>query len=348
MNGITINLNNHDSAIYTGIKWREAGRFLPVSGVVIVTDDNVKQIYGNLFPPFPVFSIEPGEGSKSISTIEHLASKLLDAGIDRSGFILGIGGGVVCDITGFLASVYMRGVKFGFVSTTLLSQVDASVGGKNAVNAAGAKNILGCFRQPEFVICDPEMLKTLPEDEYLSGLPELIKMGLIMDYNLFAKIENNCADILERDTSLLEYLVSVSLGLKASVVMEDEQELTGRRMILNFGHTFGHVIESAARLKHGFAVAAGMIIAAEISVSAGLLRKDDCTRIKALLRKLSLVPSYNLSEKIFETMLLKDKKKQGENINFVLLESLGKAVVMKIRLRDIMDIYKSLSQNNES
>src|SRR5664280_1603723 len=144
-----------------GEKWESVTDRLPKDGVVIITDHTVKELYGDKFPVVPVFSIWPGEGSKKLSVIEHLAGQLLETGVDRKGFVLAIGGGVVCDIAGFLASVYMRGIRCGYVSTTLLSQVDASTGGKNGVNLGGTKNMLGTIRQPEFVICDPAMLLTL-------------------------------------------------------------------------------------------------------------------------------------------------------------------------------------------
>lgn len=170
MEKIIIETTGSGSEILVGEKWEAVSQMLPDKGTVIITDDNVNQLYGDKFPEAPVFSVSPGEGSKKMQIIEYLAEKLLDAGVDRSGFILAIGGGVVCDIAGFLASIYMRGIRCGYVSSTLLSQVDASTGGKNGVNLGGTKNMLGTIRQPEFVICDPEMLQTLPEQEYLSGL----------------------------------------------------------------------------------------------------------------------------------------------------------------------------------
>jgi len=345
LNRITINLNNSKSEIYIGLNWNEFSRFIPVQNTVIITDDNIKNIYGSHFPQLPVFSVKPGEESKTLQVVTSLTERLLECGIDRSGFLVGIGGGVVCDLTGFLASIYMRGIRFGFVSTSLLSQVDASVGGKNAVNLGKVKNVLGCFRQPEFVICDPQMLNTLPEEEYLSGLAELIKMGLIMDYNLFSLAEQNRGRLLNRDIELLEYMISVSVELKASVVREDEKEVSGKRMILNFGHTFGHVIETMAEMKHGFAVAAGMVIASDISVQAGLLEPAARDRIVNLLKELKLIKEYNVPDAVFEEMLLKDKKKQGDNISFVLLESPGKAVISKINTRELMEFYKVLKRS---
>ena len=158
MEKIIINIPGFRSEILVGERWEALTGLFPEKGAVIITDDNVNQLYGDRFPKLPVFSLSPGEGSKKLEVIEYLAEKLLEAGIDRSGFILAIGGGVVCDVAGFLASVYMRGIRCGYVSSTLLSQVDASTGGKNGVNLGGTKNMLGTIRQPEFVICDPEML----------------------------------------------------------------------------------------------------------------------------------------------------------------------------------------------
>ena len=239
-------------------------RLLPENGVVIITDDTVKELYGDKFPDVPVFSILPGEGSKKLEVIEHLAGQLLEEGVDRTGFMLAIGGGVVCDIAGFLASVYMRGIRCGYVSTTLLSQVDASTGGKNGVNLGGTKNMIGTIRQPEFVICDPALLRSLPEQEYLSGLAELIKTAVIGDKELFELIEKSFDEIMSRNIDLLAELVAKSVRFKGMVVSEDEKE-TGIRRILNFGHTYGHAIEMQKGLKHGFAVASGMELATAFS-----------------------------------------------------------------------------------
>ena len=261
MEKIILNTLAAKSEIYVGLPWESVCDLLPDRGVAIITDNNVLRLYGNRFPDFPVFSIVPGEESKTISVIENLACKMLDAGIDREGFLLAIGGGVVGDITGFLASIYMRGIKFGSVSTTLLSQVDASVGGKNGVNLGDTKNVIGMVKQPAFVICDPVMLSTLPEDEFMSGLAELIKTAIIGDSDLFEMIEKNSNAIINHDDELLSALIARSVRFKSLVVSEDELE-TGLRRILNFGHTFGHTIELTQKIKHGFAVASGMELAA--------------------------------------------------------------------------------------
>jgi 3-dehydroquinate synthase len=338
---ITINTACHKSDILIGEKWTNFRKYIPGESAVIITDDNILNFYGKNFTGLPVISISPGEKSKNLEVINKLAGKLLNLGIDRKGFIVGIGGGVVCDIAGFLGSVYMRGIGFGFVSTSLLSQVDASTGGKNGVNVGKVKNIIGSFNQPEFVICDPVMLKTLPDDEYLSGLAELIKNGVIRDSELVIEIEKNIDLILKRDTLFLEKLITRSIEIKASVVREDEKE-TGIRMILNFGHTFGHAIEAGTGIKHGFAVAGGMIIAADISVQLGFLQKDERDRLFNLLDSFKLLVKYDIPYDQVKRFILQDKKKSGEAVNFVFLEETGKAIVKSIALTKLMDSYKLL------
>jgi 3-dehydroquinate synthase len=321
-----------------GEKWTSFRKLIPEKNVVIVTDENILRIYGKDFGDYPVLTIKPGEKSKNLDVINDLTGRLLSLGIDRGGYIIGIGGGVVCDISGFLASVYMRGIRFGFVSTSLLSQVDASSGGKNGVNYGTVKNIIGTFNQPQFVICDQEMLKTLPEDEYLSGLAEMIKGGFIGDAGLVEAIENNIQPILDRETSLLTDLITRSVKIKASIVNNDERE-KGIRKILNFGHTFGHAIEARTGLNHGFAVAAGMKIAAGISVKMGLLPTEVRDRLLKLLMLFNLLVDYHISFDDVKSYILKDKKKAGNLMNFIILEDTGKAAVNEITAERLLEYY---------
>jgi len=336
---ILINTPGATSEILVGESWESVKSHLPDKGVVIITDDNINSLYGNRFPEFPVFSVKPGEESKRLSVIENLAEKLLLTGTDRTGFLLAIGGGVVCDLGGFLASIYMRGIRCAYVSTSFLSQVDASTGGKNGVDLYGAKNMLGVIRQPEFVICDPAMLKTLPQEEYLSGLAELIKTAVIGDYELFELIEQNIKGILNRDPGLLASLVSRSVTFKAAVVNEDENE-TGLRRILNFGHTFGHAIEMQLAVKHGFAVASGMELASAFSAEKGFIPHNEEIRIVNLLKHFGLLHGYNIPAVRIEQLILHDKKKAGDNINFVFTEGIGRATVNLIPVKEILDFYK--------
>jgi 3-dehydroquinate synthase len=339
---ISINTNCHRSEILIGEKWTSFGNYIPRADTVIITDDNIYGLYGKDFPGFPVISIPPGEKSKNLAVIDGLVRKLLEIGIGRNGFLVGIGGGVVCDITGFLASVYMRGIGFGFVSTSLLSQIDASIGGKNGVNAGEVKNIIGTFNQPEFVICDPEMLKTLPDDEFLSGMAELVKAGFILDETLINEIEKNPEPLSKREPFLLTKLITMSVEIKAAIVARDEKE-TGIRKILNFGHTFGHAIEAETGLKHGFAVAAGMIIAADISVQLGILQQEERNRLFNLLNTLKLLVKYNVTTDQIKELISLDKKKSGEAVNFILLEKTGKAFVKSITIAQLLDSYQLLN-----
>jgi 3-dehydroquinate synthase len=327
------------SEILIGSEWESVTGLIPGSGVVIVTDDNIRRIYGSKFPDVPVFSVIPGEESKKLKVIEELAEKLLRAGIDRNGFILAVGGGVVCDLAGFLASIYLRGIRCGYVSTSLLSQVDASTGGKNGVNLGGTKNILGIIRQPEFVICDPAMLITLPEEEYLSGLAEMIKTAVIGDKELFDLIELNYDGILARDFDLLTNLVGRSVKFKAAVVTEDEKE-GGLRRILNFGHTFGHAIEMKTLVKHGFAVAAGMELATAFSHEKGLTDREEMNRINNMLGKYGLLREYDIPFDEVQRLVMHDKKKAGSDIYFVFAAGIGRTVVEKIPVEEVIDFYK--------
>jgi 3-dehydroquinate synthase len=337
---IIINTISKKSEILIGEKWTSFRKYLPGKKTVIITDDNLLKLYGKYFSDFQILSIPPGEKNKKLGLINDLAGKLLDLGLDRSGFIVGIGGGVVCDIAGFLASVYMRGIDFGFISTSLLSQVDASVGGKNGVNVGSVKNIIGTFNQPDFVICDPDMLKTLPGDEYLAGLAELIKHGIIYDEELFSLIEKNVEPILKIESSLLSRLITSSVGIKASVVREDEKE-SRKRMILNFGHTFGHAIEAHTGLKHGFAVAAGMVIAADISVEYGMLNPEDRKRLFNLLNSFDLLKKFKIPVEKMKELIIHDKKKKGDEVDFILIEKIGKSVIKKIDINQLISCYKS-------
>jgi len=336
---VVINTSGVTSQILVGKSWETVDEMLPGSGAVIITDENVFEIYGNKFPRLPVLKIKPGEESKRLEVIERLAGQLLETGTDRTGFLLAIGGGVVCDVAGFLASVYMRGIRFGYVSSSLLSQVDASTGGKNAVNLGETKNVIGTFSQPDFVICDTKMLLTLPDMEYLSGLAELIKTGIIGDKSIFEITEQNITAIINRESGLLSDLVTRSVRFKAKVVSEDEKE-SGLRRILNFGHTLGHAVEMHGSLKHGFAVAQGMKFAADFSVEKGFIGKDERDRIIGLLQRFSLLGGKPVPAERVEQYMLHDKKRSGSDIHFIFIEEIGKALIRKLPILEVIEFYR--------
>ena len=330
-----------DSTIQIGERLKNLREYVPVENAVIITDSNVGRYYQKDFPPFEIIEIGIGEKIKNLDTVMSIYEKLLRLEADRSCFIVGIGGGIVCDVAGFVASTYLRGVRFGFVSTTLLSQVDASVGGKNGVNFAGYKNMVGVFNQPEFVICDINLLKTLPEREVLCGLAEIVKHGAIADADLFFYLEDNHKKALSLDTTVIERLVYNSVVIKAAIVNRDEKE-RGERRKLNFGHTFGHAIEKATGIPHGEAVSMGMLIASRLSEKRGNMPAEDADRIEELLRTLKLPTRLKFDREKVLDATKKDKKRKGDSIDFVLLQGIGKAVVEEITIKELEKVVKEL------
>ncbi len=331
-----------DSKIIINESLQNLGRYLPPQPLVIITDHNVAHYYRTSFPPGEVVEIGIGEEIKTLETVQYIYKKLLDLEIHRSAFILGIGGGIVCDIAGFVASTYMRGLSFGFVSTTLLSQVDASVGGKNGVNFHGYKNIIGVFNQPSIVLCDPGMLKTLPRKELLCGFAEIVKHAAIGDRPLFDFLEKNHKEALALETNVIERLVYDSVRLKSTIVQRDETE-KGERRKLNFGHTYGHALEKTLGIPHGEAVSIGMVMAANLSVQRNLLTREEAERIRNLLTRLQLPVSMPANKEKIGDAVKKDKKREGQGLHFVLLKAIGEAVVQEIPYRELEALLKNFN-----
>ncbi len=334
MKRIMIHSQPRDSLIMINERLANLGDYLPVDKPIIITDENVMAIWGKHFPPGDVITIGTGETIKSFHTVHHIYEQLLSLEADRASFIVGIGGGIVCDIAGFAASTYMRGVRFGFVSTTLLSQVDASVGGKNGFNLGGYKNIVGVFNQPEFVICDLDMLKTVPREEILSGFAEIIKHGAIADRDLFAFLETNREPALALDSQVMEKLVFDSVVIKSEIVNQDEKE-KGERRKLNFGHTFGHAIEKLTNVRHGEAVSAGMVLAAKLSVKKNKLSPEASDRLMALIDNYGLPVRLNFDRDAVLKTLRMDKKREGDQVFFVFLNEIGDACIEQIDFREL-------------
>ena len=330
------------SRIMVGERLENLKDYIPADKYVIITDKNVGQIYGKDFPQCEVIQISTGEKIKNIETLQYIYEKLLALEADRSVFIIGIGGGIVCDIAGFIASTYLRGVRFGFVSSTLLAQVDASVGGKNGVNFHGYKNMIGNFNQPEFVICDMNLLKTLPKREVLCGFGEIAKHAFIGDAGMCDFLEENYKKALNLDEEVITRLVYDSVVIKSTIVNRDERE-KGERKKLNFGHTFGHAIEKTTDiLLHGEAISVGMVVASHLSASKGLLSKQDVERIETLLAMLELPITLDINRKKMIDAIKRDKKRQGDDIDFVLLDGIGNAVLEKISIKELEDVVFDL------
>jgi 3-dehydroquinate synthase len=331
INGIT-----GRSKIYVGEKMSNLLNPLPNadSPTIVITDENVARHYHQDFPPCERIVLESGEQIKTLDTVRQIYERLIELEADRSVFLIGIGGGIVCDITGFVASTYLRGVRFGYVPTTLLAQVDASVGGKTGVNFAGYKNMIGVFSQPEFVICDPRILMTLPTADLAAGFAEIIKHAAIADAGYFAFLEKNTGNGLEMSLDILEEIIYDSVAIKAAIVTRDETE-KGERRKLNFGHTFGHAVEKTTGLSHGMAVSIGMMTAARLSAAKGMLTAKDVERLQNLLERFSLPTRLDFDVDQVMDALARDKKRQGDHIHFVLLSAIGKAVVAPISLTEL-------------
>jgi len=271
-----------------------------------------------------------GEQTKGWPALDQVIDALVAARLGRDALVVALGGGVVGDLAGFAAAVYQRGVAFLQVPTTLLAQVDSSVGGKTAINHVRGKNMIGAFHQPSAVVCDVATLGSLPQRELLAGLAELIKHGAALDARFFEWLERNVGKLLARDAEALEHAVLRSCELKAAVVSEDERE-AGRRALLNLGHTFGHAIEAGTGFGswlHGEAVAAGMVLAAELSVRAGRLARADAERIKSLIARAGLpVAPPSLSAEAGGNLMAVDKKAAAGRARFVLLDGIGRAAL---------------------
>lgn len=327
-----------------------------------ITNPTVGRLYGDRtlsslskagFEPYRI-DIPDGEEYKSLEWVSHIYDKLIEYKIERQNPIVALGGGVIGDIAGFAAATYLRGIPYIQVPTTLLSQVDSSVGGKTAVNHARGKNLIGAFYQPKMVFIDADILKTLGERDIKAGLAEVIKYGIIRDNTFFSFLEHNYEDILGFGNKLID-AIKISCKIKADIVEEDETE-TGIRSILNFGHTFGHAIEAVTKYKevrHGEAVAIGMAAAARLSFKLGLCSKDVVERIEGLITKIGL-PVHGsalslaalqrfLGRDFLKTMEI-DKKVIGGKIKFVLVENIGRVILRQLSIEEFsLDLAEILN-----
>jgi len=340
METLTVSLGERSYPIFVGknlLGQREL--LLPHLGsrqVCIVTNDVVAPLYldklKSVLADFQVHSVvlPDGEKYKTLETVSQIYDSLLTQNFSRSGTLIALGGGVIGDMTGFTAATYQRGINYIQVPTTLLAQVDSSVGGKTGVNRPLGKNMVGAFYQPKCVLADIATLDTLAERELKAGLAEVIKYGLINNADFYVWLEQNLTSLLARDADALKHAILVSCAEKAAIVASDERE-EGIRAILNLGHTFGHAIETATGYSewlHGEAVATGMVMAADLSWRLGLLTKADVTKIKQLITTAGLpVTPPDIGVATFLNLMGKDKKAEQGKIKFILLDAIGKARV---------------------
>jgi len=308
---------------------------------ILLIDENVLLHHHDIFEPYRSLTISSGETNKTLQKVEAIYRELVTLEADRSTLMVGVGGGLATDVAGFVASTFLRGTSFGFISTTLLGQVDASIGGKNGVNLDGYKNMIGNIRQPSFVWCDLSLLPTLDTREYVSGIAEVIKYGLIRDIRFMEYLEEHMESLVEQEGAVLEHVVSTSAAIKTDVVQKDEKE-SGLRKILNFGHTFGHAIERHKGILHGEAVGLGMILAARLSHLQGLLTAPDVERIEKMLISAGLPSHMELDPLEIYQNIRKDKKKSGEDVHFVLLKGLGNTIIRPMALSELKSLVYDL------
>lgn len=316
------------------------GELVAPAQTIIITDSNVAGLYGHLFDRFKAVIVVPaGEDAKNFATLLSIVQQLIQHEAHRSSFILGVGGGMVTDITGFAASVYMRGVRFGYVPTSLLGMVDAAVGGKNGINIGLQKNLLGTIAQPEFILFDHHFLDTLPATEWSNGFAEVIKCACLFDAPMFKELLNNTLADYKNNRAATAGLVARCVDWKNKIVLADERE-NGTRKLLNFGHTAGHAFETVCHIPHGQAVALGMLVACRLSVQQGLA--DSVTvQLATLLQQYGLPVNIVADTDALMQVLAMDKKRDSDGIDFILLQTLGAGV---IHHTDLDTIRKALEQ----
>jgi 3-dehydroquinate synthase len=318
---------------------REVRRLLPAKGsrVFVITSPNVRRHWGEALEetlrkarlPYEILEMHDGEPAKRLNTVEQLAERLVDVKADRKSLIVAFGGGVVGDSAGFLAAVFMRGIPVIQVPTTVVAQVDASIGGKTGVNLRAGKNLVGSFHQPKAVLVDPEILSTLDEREFRSGLFESLKCGVIRDRKLFDFMERNSKTVLGRNARAIQRIIADSIRVKAQVVSSDEKE-SGLRRILNFGHTIGHALEAATdytHFLHGEAVAWGMIAAAAIARDARFCNAETADRIVAATQAYGTLPPVDCGVDEVMSRLIADKKTIAGTVHFVLPQKIGRVKI---------------------
>ena len=316
---------------------------------LLVTDSNVFPLYAETIvgtvlnagaSAVDSYTFPAGEESKHLGTILEICRKAAQAGLDRKSVILALGGGVVGDMAGFSAAVYMRGIDFLQIPTTLLAMVDSSVGGKTGVDLPEGKNLVGAFHQPKAVLIDTDFLKTLPRRQYLCGLAEIVKTAAILDADFFARMEANVDRINRMDPAFTADMVKRCCELKASVVARDERE-GSLRAILNYGHTYGHAIESASgfTMLHGEAVAIGLVMACDLSVNMGIMAHEDAKRVKTVVERMGLPLESGVDPKKLVKVMRHDKKRDTDNINMVLPATVGQCEIRRIALSELEKIY---------
>lgn len=342
MKKIKFSFNNSSTEYYFDASFDYLEKLTSKDNTVIITDENVFSKNQKKFKGWKTIVIPAGEQYKHQQTVDSIIEQLIVLGSDRKSLIVGVGGGVVTDIAGYVAGIFLRGVKFGFVPTSILSMVDAAIGGKNGIDVGIYKNMVGLIRQPAFLLYDYSFLKSLPKEEWINGFAEIIKHACIKDAAMFKLLEEHKLKDFQKDNELLNKLIQCNALIKSKVVQHDEFE-QGDRKLLNYGHTLGHAIENTYQLPHGHAVTIGMVVAAYLSEN--LVGFKDAKRVASLIEQYGLPAHYTFdADKAIEVMQA-DKKRVKDVINYVLLEKIGKGIVKQLRVEEIQPLVKQLGKH---
>ena len=339
MKKLTYKFSNASTVYYLAYGISHLKEIVNQKTSIIITDENVFNAHTKRFKNWNCIVLKPGEEFKVQATVDAVIEQLIEMEADRKTTLIGVGGGVVTDITGYVASIYMRGLKFGFVPTTILSMVDASIGGKNGIDVDVYKNMVGTIRQPSFILHDLIFLNTLPQTEWENGFAEIIKHACIKDAAMFKELEENSFKTYQGRKKTVCELIQRNAILKTKVVQKDEFE-KGERRLLNFGHTLGHALENQYELSHGQAVSIGMTYASIISER--IMDFREAARVAGLILQYDLptFASFN-KQKVFEVLKM-DKKRERKEINYVMLERIGKGVVKSVPLKTIEELIETI------
>lgn len=323
--------------LYAEANFAQLDRLSNRKQTVLLTDENVFKAHSPKFRNRKTIVVQAGEAAKQQATVDNVVRQLLELGADRHTTLVGVGGGVVTDLTGYIAAVYMRGIRHGFVPTSLLAMVDAAIGGKNGINVDLHKNMVGTVKQPEFILYDYRFLESLPKKEWRNGFAEIIKHAAIRNKTMFKELQEGDLEMYIKRKRALFSLINRNALLKMKLVQQDEMEL-GDRKLLNFGHTIGHALENQYRLTHGEAIAVGMHYAAKLSTTYTEFR--NASAIEALLQQYELPTDTNFDSATVLSLLSKDKKKKDNKIQFVLLKRIGKAVIQPLSVHQIAGVLR--------
>lgn len=329
--------------IFIGENFAKMFSRFPNERTIIITDKKVYSLYRDLFPDVPTICISPGEKNKTLDTVDFILKNLVKFNADKKSFLVAIGGGIVCDITGFVASSYMRGTDFGFIPTTLLAQVDASIGGKNAVNYKNIKNLIGFIKHPNIIFCDPNFILTLPKKQIANGFAEIIKIAVISSPELFEYLEDYYKEASKLNLDCIENIIYKAIDLKIKIVQQDETD-KGIRRVLNLGHTVGHGLEAVYGLPHGYGVSIGIITALRISESLGICDRETLTRVTGLINKFKLPVKMEYDLDLIFKYIGFDKKKDAGSLHYVLPEKIGKAVVKQFDFPTLKELINASRQ----